>query len=350
MKSFVALTAFPLIVSAVTLFSAESTPPYLHSAVLSGITFERATLQRHAEGSDIWASTWAGDGSVYAAWGDGGGLGGTDQKGRVSMGVARLIGIPPEFKGINVWGGLGAESTQEATAGKATIVAANGALYLFASEQDAWDQCRLWKSTDYGRTWADCGWLFPKSHKVFAFPGLIQFGKDNQLSPDGYVYGLSDNDPQRVHDKHLYLFRVKTNRIEELAAYEYFSGSDEAPAWSRKIEDIAPVFFNPTGIGWGTTCVYHPATGRYLLAVSTHEKQGDWGLYESPHPWGPWRTVAYGSDFPEWTYSPAEKQRPAYLHTFPAKWMSADGKTMWCIFDRGDHFNLARCVLTIKGR
>jgi hypothetical protein len=82
--------------------------------------------------------------------------------------------------------------------------------------------------------------------------------------------------------------------------------------------------------------------------VSIHPDAGDWGLYESKQPWGPWKTVAYGEDFPAWTYAPAEKQRPAYLHTFPAKWMSADGKTLWCVFDRGDHFNLLRCTLNIR--
>lgn len=94
--------------------------------------------------------------------------------------------------------------------------------------------------------------------------------------------------------------------------------------------------------------MYHVATGRFLLSVSTHEKQGDWGLYESKNLWGPWRTVAYGDTFPAWTYAPAEKDRPAYLHTFPAKWISEDGKTLWCVFDRGDHFNLARCTLSIS--
>ena len=45
---------------------------------------------------------------------------------------------------------------------------------------------------------------------------------------------------------------------------------------------------------------------------------------------------------------PAEKERPAYLHTFPAPWISEDGKTLWCVFDRGDHFNLCRCTLRLR--
>lgn len=349
MRMLRTLSILPLLVAATTMLGAEAgLAPYPRSEVLTAISFDHNTLQRAAEGSDIWACTWAADGNVYATWGDGGGFGGTDEKGRASIGVARISGTPPDWKGTNLWGGWAPAYPQKPTVGKGTMIAANRALYLFCSEQGAWDRCRLWESSDDGEKWTDCGWIFPQSHKVFAFPGLVQFGQDNRLSPDGFVYGLSDNDPKRLHDKHLYLFRVKGERIKDLAAYEYYAGTEQTPRWSSNLDDLKPVFSNPAGIGWGTTCVYHPATGRYLLAVSTHEAPGDWGLYESQHLWGPWRTVAYGDDLPTWTYSPAEKNRPAYLHTFPVPWMSADGITLWCVFDRGDHFNLARCTLTIK--
>ena len=334
--------------TAVLSSAAESGLPYPRSERLTGLTFEEGTLRRVATGSDIWACTWAGDGDLYATWGDGGGFGGSDEEGRASMGVARIIGIPPEWQGINVWGGVSAVSHQPPTEGKATILAVKGKLYLYASEQSKWDRCRLWRSGDYGLTWQDHGWLFPTSHKAFAFPGLVQSGSDNQLSSDDYVYGFSDNDARRLHDRRLYLFRVRPGKLERLEAYEYFAGTAQQPRWSRDLGKMTPVFFNPEGVSWGTTCVYHSATRRYLLAVGIQEQQGDWGFYESEHPWGPWRTITYGKEFPDWTYSPAEKNRPAYLHSFPAKWISNDGKTMWCVFDRGDHFNLARCRLTVN--
>jgi hypothetical protein len=353
MKQLQNLIPFLWLLVAAAGIGAESGPPYPRSDLLTGITFDEHTLEQQAAGSDIWACTWAGDGNVYATWGDGGGFGGTDDIGRVSLGVAAISGMAPQFKGRNVWGGLNPLSPQRPTIGKGTIIAVQGQLYLYASPDGAWDRCRLWKSADYGRTWLDRGWLFPRSHKVFAFPGLVQFGQDNRLSPDGYVYGFSDNDSHRVQDKNLYLFRVRPERIEDLAAYEYFAGTEQAPRWSSRLEELRPVFHNAAGISWGSTCVFHPATRRYLLAVGTHEQEGDWGLYESLHPWGPWRTVAYGKDLPDWTSSPEKKLtgsglRPAYVHTFPAKWISPDGRILWCVFDRGDNFNVARCTLAFK--
>ena len=105
---------------------AVSGPPYPRSAVFNGIEFHRADLARKAPGSDIWSCTWAEDGNLYAAWGDGGGFGGTDGKGRVSIGVAKIVGDPPAWTGINVWGGDGPLSKQKPTVGKGTLIAAIG--------------------------------------------------------------------------------------------------------------------------------------------------------------------------------------------------------------------------------
>jgi len=328
--------------------AAESDPPYPHSSTITGIEFHKDTLERTAPGSDIWACTTDANGMIYAAWGDGGGFGGTDSKGRASIGVGRITGVPPKWQGVNLWGGADALSEQAPTVGKGTIIAVGNLIYLYVSEQGKWDRCRLWRSADKGLSWSDRGWIFPQSHKVFAFPGLVQYSRATVAKEGGFVYGFSDNDLRRGMDKKLYLFRVKSGEVEHPEAYEYFSGTAQAPRWSRAVEDHTPVFHNPAGIAWGTTCVYHPATGRYLLTVTTHEVTGDWGLYESEHLWGPWRTVAYGDDLPEWTYTPAEKNRPAYLHTFPVPWISEDGKTLWCVFDRGDHFNLSRCTLRLR--
>jgi hypothetical protein len=68
----------------------------------------------------------------------------------VSIGVAAIEGNPPNWTGVNVWGGREPRSNQKPTVGKGTMIAARGALYLFISEQGEWNRCRLWKSADKG--------------------------------------------------------------------------------------------------------------------------------------------------------------------------------------------------------
>jgi hypothetical protein len=150
------------------------------------------------------------------------------------------------------------------------------------------------------------------------------------------------------------LCRVPKDRPADRSAYEFFAGpdGDGNPTWTADIQLQKPVFTDPNGTGWGVTCVYHRVCKRYLLAVRHNGDSGEWGLFDAPEPWGPWTTVAYGGDFPEWTYTPdpkgASKNRPAWMHTFPAKWISEDGKTLWHFSDRGDEFNLMRATLSLR--
>ena len=77
--------------------------PYPPSTVITGITFHQSTLLQAAPGSDQWGTTQASDGNLYLGWGDGGGFGGTNTTGRVSMGIARISGTPPSYTAVNMW-------------------------------------------------------------------------------------------------------------------------------------------------------------------------------------------------------------------------------------------------------
>src|SRR5687767_11439891 len=81
-------------------------PPYPPSPVIARAEFDFSTHRRLAPGSDNWPTTWADDGHLYSAWGDGGGFGGTNSKGRVLLGVARIEGDASNYTGKNVWGGF----------------------------------------------------------------------------------------------------------------------------------------------------------------------------------------------------------------------------------------------------
>ncbi len=326
--------------------------PYPPSPVIAGIAFDQDTLAIAAPGSDQFGTTWAADGNLYAAWGDGGGFGGTNSEGRASLGVVRLEGTPPEWRAANIWGGVNPVSRQPATLGKTSsgVVAVDDAIYLYVLEQGVWTSNHLWRTTDLGTTWADLGLVFDEPNGAFAEFGVIQFGPGYRGARDGYVYGYA----VKPWPDGLGLSRVPRNRLAGRGGYEFYAGVDgEGHAiWTSDIRAQEAVFSDPAGIGWGVTCVFHPVLKRYLLAVRHNGDSGEWGLFDAPEPWGPWTTAAYGADFPEWTYTPdpngASRDRPAWMHTFPAKWISEDGTTMWQISDRGDRFNLVRARLRLR--
>jgi len=77
-------------------------PPYPHSPVVQNIAWHWETHKTAAPGSDLWPVAWGPDDHLYAAWGDGGGFGGSDSDGRVAMGFARIEGGPEAWRGVNV--------------------------------------------------------------------------------------------------------------------------------------------------------------------------------------------------------------------------------------------------------
>ena len=327
-------------------------PPYPPSPVIKRIVFHNDTWVKAAPGSDQFGYTWAADDNIYVAWGGGGGFGGTNSLGRSSLGIARIEGMPPNWRAVNVWGGLNPLSKQRPILGKVSsgIIAIDDAIYIYVVEQDVWTNNHLWVSRDLGMSWRDLGQVFNEPGAAFASPGIIQFGRAYRGARDNYIYGYSDK-PWRDG---LALFRVPKDKLADRNACEFFAGLDERgnPKWTKYITKQKPVFVDPNGTEWGVTCVYHPVLKRYLLCVRHNGDSGEWGIFDAPEPWGPWTTAAYGKDLPEWTYTPdpkgASPNRPAWMHMFPAKWMSEDGRTMWHICDRGDQFNLMKATLILR--
>ncbi len=322
--------------------TAINASPYPSSQVITGITWDFDTLVRAAPGSDLWPVTWADNNHLYTSWGDGGGFGGSNSNGRVSMGVARIEGGGANWQGYNVWGGYNPESSQTPITGKSNggIIAIDGALYLYVQEQYTWNRAKLWKSTDHGLNWTDLGWILDEPSGAFSDPGILQFGRDYLGARDNYVYGYSE----RGFNNGLGLFRVNKTRLANRRAYRFFAGldSNNDPIWSANIANRQPVFTDSNGVGWGANVVYHPILNRYLLTVP-HDVSGGWGIFDAPEPWGPWTTVAYYTNWidPEFKFT----------FVFPQKWMESDGKTMCLIFSgTGDYdsFNVIQGTLALN--
>lgn len=164
-------------------------PPYPPSPAMARVEFDWSTHRREAEGSDNWPVTWAGDGHQYAAWGDGGGFGGDNKKGRVTLGVARIEGDADSYTGHNVWGGFAPE--REATFGGKSygILSAGGTLYLWVVPQPGphLKECRLASSLDHGATWTKADWAF-RFEDGLSIPAFLNFGRDNDGARDAFIY------------------------------------------------------------------------------------------------------------------------------------------------------------------
>jgi CubicO group peptidase (beta-lactamase class C family) len=311
--------------------------PYAISPVLGGIEFDFSTHRRLAIGSDNWPVTWAADGHQYAAWGDGGGFGGSNQSGRVTLGVARIEGAAHNYVGKNVWGGVDAEARAEFDGKSYGILSVDGTLYMWVASQPRkhLDSCRIAWSEDLGQHWKLADWNFTHADRL-TIPTFLNFGRDYQDARDRFVYSYFIHptwgpEPattgQYGFDVHqlgrIYLARVPKAQLLDRGSYEFFAGMNdvEEPLWTRDLDGKRPVFEDDHGVGWNVSVSYAAAQNRYLLCTehsATHA--GNLGVFDSPTPWGPWTTVAY-----ELGWGAGHIEPSTFYWSFPNKWLNADG-------------------------
>lgn len=319
------------------------TSPYPPSPIIKEVVFDWQSHKQLAPGSDLWPVTWGADGHLYASWGDGGGFGGTNKDGRVSLGFARIKGVPQNFLTENLWGGKDTKSQAQFRGKSAGMISINGILYAWINMQNKTppDEQLIW-SEDLGLTWQKANWSFDGEGPFFAV-AFLNFGKDYADAKDQYVYSYGYDRSDR---KHLYLCRVFKNRIKDRAAYEFFAGlQDGEPVWSREIKARKPVASDP-GRMQAVAAVYNKTIDRYLLTSHFGASVGEFAIFDAPEPWGPWTTVGYYNDWGD-----LGSVRSGMPHSFPAKWISSDGLTMYMIFSGTgiyDSFNLIKVTLKLK--
>jgi len=333
-------------------------PPYPPSPVIKSITWHWETRQTAAPGSDLWPVTSAMDDNLYLAWGDGGGFGGTDHDGRVALGFARIEGSPEHFTGINLNGGKAplhaASFPKQGKAGG--ILAVGDRLYAWLNLQNGkWpevDEALIW-SDDNAATWKQSSWVFPKGTGHLKPSTFLNFGKGHtgvpaELQGYAWLYGQKQGE-----EKDTFLGRVPLDKLTERDAYEFCLGiENDKPTWSSDPGRAHPVFSDSRPTGDLATVVYDAPLKRYLLTVF-HKGPGELGIFDSPHPWGPWTTVAY---YEHWGNMGSDGE--GLICSFPVKWISADGLTLWAIFaaygpgakegiDAHDKFNLVKATLEL---
>lgn len=327
-----------------TLSTAGGAAPYPPSPVIERVEFDFSTHRRLAPGSDNWPVTWSDDDRLYTAWGDGGGFGGTNSRGRVPLGVARIDGDAADDSGHNVWGGWNTDHPAQFGGKSYGILSVGGVLFMWVACQPNphLGACRLARSADHGATWSLADWAFRFEDRL-TIPTFVNFGRDYAGARDGFVYsfyiepawgparsptgpyGFDVHKPDR-----LYLSRVPKDAILDRACYEFYSGlaADGRPAWSGDVHDKRPVFEDPNGVGWNLSVSFNPGLRRYLLCTEharTHA--GRLGIFDAAEPWGPWTTVVYADD-----WGAGEIEVSTFYWSFPTKWLSADGARFTLVF------------------
>lgn len=357
--SYVVQVAAAVMLTATAALGAE--PPYPPSPAIAGMELDWSTHVRAAPGSDNWPVTWADDDHQYAAWGDGGGFGGTNDEGRVSLGVARIEGPWDAPRGVNVWGGLAPENEATFIGKSYGILCVDGVLYMwvgqFEPRVDPFAEVRLASSRDHGATWELAPWSFTRADGVMT-PTFCQFGRDYSGARDGYVYTylircgpLADGDERPSAPTALAvqrpgavdLARVPKDRILERSEYRFLAGlrGDGEPLWTAEATERVPAFEDPNGVGWTVSVSHSAGLGRYLLSTeNTETHKGMCGFFDAPEPWGPWTTVAY---YERW----GEGHVPltTFHWSFANKWLSGDGRSFSLLFtgvEENDSWNAVR--------
>lgn len=328
--------------------------PYADSTFISDVTWNCSSLTTGAAGADQFPTTWGQDGHLYLTWGDGGGFESPldSGEGKSSLGVSRLTGTPssigaedilcdqsvcatnPASDGVNPdsWSDVG-------NGGKASaLVAVGSRLYAWLNTQDVAfpnSTFRLMWSDDNGAHWTLDDETFGGGPPALYPDSFVQRGQANNLEQDGYVYTLAYNrwDDQATQQD-IYMYRMPVATITDKTTYEYYSGTSTVAAWSSNAADRQPIFTDENHVGATAQMSYIPGIDRYLIAVP-HWIGGDVndrgiGLFESPNPWGPWRTATYHNT--DWCGQRGHINLGYSIPTKTPEWLSTDGLTFHVIY------------------
>lgn len=321
--------------------------PYPPSTVITGVTFHDETARELAPGSDIWPLTWAADDQQYTVFGDGGGFGGDNHDGRVSLGIARIEGGKNNYRGRNIAGGKGAAHPPPFTGKSEGILALGDTLYLWrngsGSDRAAFEFLRLYRSEDHGAAWNELPVEFSKKNGDFTgtdegFFGVAfcQFGRGYEGARDAFVYLYATEIIDRSHwnlqqPGKIILMRVPRDKLADKPAYQFFAGCDanHQPLWTSELKKRQPVWQDAIHGAHRIAVSYNAPLKRNLLSTMTVNRRGHIAIYDAPEPWGPWSTVLIQQDENRWGSK-------VVCFTFANKWLSEDGRKFVIVHTRND--------------
>lgn len=331
-----------------------------------------STLNIRESDGDLWPTTWADDGTIYTANGDGRGFStnpddfrdavvnkifGTPETGITGERLAAGDELGPIWADENVYNRkpTGIVAVDGNGDGKDELYLVIQALNYSPDNNRAFNDvpaASILSSTDYGVTWTPTDMpMF--SNYTFTTVWFLDFGQSNAHasvlgsgnSQYVYAYGLDNNWRDSVPDtvpdpQDLWLARAPVSSIQDIETWEWFSGTSESPAWSKSLSDRQAVLrderrvyaggFTEDGfsvISQGSV-VYNAPLERYIYTSWTDYT---FEYYEAPKPWGPWELFEW-KDFgvtPWFGLNQTNPKNGGYATVVPSKFISDDGRKMW---------------------
>lgn len=332
----VALGALAWVAPPAPALTMDNNTPFASSSLLIGARW--ITPRYDPPGTqygDILPISWADDGSLYAMVDDGGLLRRPYRRRRNyypkrqwKQFLVRISGEPPHvsFNLVGRGEALGHVYSNGFVSVYHTFYATrtrNWAYGRFGPFRGLYD---IAYSVDRGRHWIFGAKQF--SSRAGNLNWVME-GKD-QPNGDGYLYAIANE--REFNASNLYLGRVRPTRrqVPNPDAWQWWNPSNKAQGgWGRDLNLAEPVLSWPDHITYPRMS-FDPGLGRYLLSFSysyanesnpaTFTGGAELVVLESPAPWGPYRFV-----FREPYWGPSN----GYGGSFPIKWQSADGRTLW---------------------
>jgi hypothetical protein len=194
------------------------------------------------------------------------------------------------------------------------------------------------KSKDYGATWSKVS-NNPMFDDKFGNASFVQFGKENENAPKGYVYAISAGEGQWVNNSTCILGRVRKENIMDADRWEFYCGiANEKPFWG-KLSNSMPVIEKKEKIGCAPEIIYHSYLKKYILmtfsapylkkeynnwkdAEIDHGKKTLFSIFLANELWGPWECTYEGDGTGVCDYNPR----------IPLMWLqNQDTKRLWLV-------------------
>ena len=284
---------------------------------------------------DSWDPTWAEDDNLYAAVNDGAAFGTLKR----NIGYTKITGNDPlaltgQMQSLMDYGAMNAPTAIDGRNWKSGgSISIDGVQYMSIGMDQYVDpayggrQTRIHasiiKSTDHGVHWTP---PIAENLKQPMFPGMrfstpffIHYGKAYAAATvdnaDKYVYANANNGFWDNGDNFI-LGRVLRSKIGALKAadWAFYSGGDgmQDSSWVSDMNKAA-LIIDASGKCGEAGMTYLPALNRYVLVTwyypignghSGKIEETELVFYESPKPWGPWKSFKNVRANPQGWYIP----------------------------------------------